>query len=199
TGITEAQVQIIGSNAKDQGGGILRIGGTYGFGAGGGQGTRVEQALLVDCEIKSVQVQGKGGLVLIMHASEMAEGNRWQKDIAKLAIKKLSTADMMGMLYYDWSQHKWHIPFRTVGGNRERMLKAVDSMSPGDMPGGDPAFRMAQKELTKPFYELTTRHVIFISDGDHWNANTQLLAQMKSQKITVTTVCITTHGMTEVQ
>ena len=54
------------------------IGGPYGFGAGGWQGTPVEQALPVDCEIKSVQVQGKGGLVLIMHASEMAEGNRWQ-------------------------------------------------------------------------------------------------------------------------
>jgi uncharacterized membrane protein len=199
TAITDEQQEIIRSNTKDQGCGLIMIGGPYGFGAGGWQGTPVEQALPVDCDIKSVQVQGKGGLVLIMHASEMSEGNRWQKDIAKLAIKKLSTADMMGMLYYDWSQHKWHIPFQQVGGNRDKLLRKVETMSPGDMPDVDPAFRMAQKELIKPSNDLATRHVIFISDGDHWTASSQFLAQMKSQKITITTVCITTHGMTEVQ
>jgi uncharacterized membrane protein len=202
TAITEDQQEIIRSNTRDQGCGLVMIGGPYGFGAGGWQGTPVEQALPVDCEIKSVQVQGKGGLVLIMHASEMAEGNRWQKDIAKLAIKKLSTADMMGMLYYDWVSgggHKWHIKFQDVAGHRERMLRDVERMSPGDMPDVDPAFRMAQKELIKPSYNLATKHVIFISDGDHWTASPQLLAQMKGQKITITTVCITTHGLTEVQ
>src|SRR5207245_2669902 len=198
-GIAECKRGARGSSSEGQGCGIGMVGGPYGVGAGGWQGTPVEQALPVAGEINSVQVQGKSGLVQIMHASEMAEGNRWQKDIAKLAIKKLSTADMMGMIYYDFGGHTWHIPFRNIGGNRDKMLKAVDSMSPGDMPDVDPAFRMAQKELTKPSYELATRHVIFISDGDHWNASMPLLAQMKSQKITVTTVCITTHGMTEVQ
>jgi uncharacterized membrane protein len=199
--ITEDQQEIIRSNTKDQGCGLIMIGGPYGFGAGGWQGTPVEQALPVDCDIKSLQVQGKGGLVLVMHASEMADGNRWQKDIAKLAIKKLSTADMMGMLYYDWSGggHKWHIPFRDIAGSRERMLRLVDTMIPGDMPDVDPSFRMAQKELNKPSYNLATKHIIFISDGDHWNASQTLLSQMKGQKITVTTVCITSHGQAEVQ
>src|SRR5262249_8030265 len=139
TAITEEQQEIIRSNTKDQGCGLIMIGGPYGFGAGGWQGTPVEQALPVDCEIKSVQVQGKGGLVCIRPPPKMAEANRWQKETAKLAIKNLSTADMMGMIYYDWSQHKWHIPFRNVGGNRDKMLKAVDSMNPGDMPDVDPA------------------------------------------------------------
>jgi len=200
--ITEEQQELIRSNTKDQGCGLIMIGGPYGFGAGGWQGTAVEQALPVDCDIKSLQVQGKGGLVLVMHASEMAEGNRWQKEIAKLAIKKLSTADMMGMLYYDWmggGGHKWHIKFEDVAGHRERMLRQVESMSPGDMPDVDPAFRMAQKELNTPSYNLATKHIIFISDGDHWDASPTLLSTMKGQKITVTTVCITSHGQAEVQ
>jgi uncharacterized membrane protein len=199
--ITEEQQEIIRSNTKDQGCGLIMIGGPYGFGAGGWQGTPVEQALPVDCDIKSLQVQGKGGLVLVMHASEMADGNRWQKEIAKLAIKKLSTADMMGMLYYDWTGggHKWHIKFKDVAGHRESMLRQVENMIPGDMPDVDPAFRMAQKELNDPSYNLATKHIIFISDGDHWDASPTLLSQMKGQKITVTTVCITSHGMAEVQ
>ena len=48
------------------------------------QGTPVEAALPVDCEVKAKKAAGKGGLVLVMHASEMADGNQWQKVIAKL-------------------------------------------------------------------------------------------------------------------
>jgi len=40
-------------------------------------------ALPVESEIKALKVQGKGGLVMIMHASEMDMGNALQKQIAK--------------------------------------------------------------------------------------------------------------------
>jgi uncharacterized membrane protein len=199
--ITEDQQEVIRSNTYDQGCGLVMIGGPSGFGAGGWQGTPVEKALPVDCDIKSLKVQGKGGLVLIMHASEMAEGNYWQKEIAKLAIKKLSVMDMLGMLYYDWSGggHKWHIPFQEVGGKRESMLRQVDKMQPGDMPDVDPALQKAYDALTDPRHELATRHIIFISDGDHWQASQALLGKLKNNKITCTTVCITTHGAAEEQ
>ena len=85
---------MIRSNTHDQGCGLVMIGGPDGFGAGGWQGTPVEKALPVDSDIKALNVQGNGGLVLIMHASEMANGNFWQKKIAKLAIEKLSPADV---------------------------------------------------------------------------------------------------------
>src|SRR5207237_5653674 len=97
-------------------------------------------------DIKSLKNHGKCVLVLIMHASEMTEGNRWQKEIAKLAIKKLSPIDMMGMIYYDGS-HKWHIPFQTVGEKRTTMLRQVERMIPGDMPDVDPALQKSYDVL----------------------------------------------------
>jgi uncharacterized membrane protein len=201
--ISETQQEVIRSNTHEQGCGLIMIGGPNGFGAGGWRGTPVEKALPVDCDIKSVEIGGKGGLVLIMHASEIAEGNRWQKIIAKLAINKLSSNDMLGVLHYAWggpgggTGHQWHIPFQTVGENRGRLLALVESLMPGDMPDVDPAFQKAYDELTKPAYELTTRHIIFISDGDHWEASNGMLAKMRSAKITCTTVCITSHGQQE--
>src|SRR5262249_23741631 len=69
--ISDAQQEVLRSNTYDQGCGLIMIGGPEGFGAGGWQGTPVEKALPVDCDIKALKVQGKGGLVLIMHASEM--------------------------------------------------------------------------------------------------------------------------------
>jgi uncharacterized membrane protein len=202
--ISEAQQEVIRSNTHDQGCGLIMIGGPNGFGAGGWRGTAVEKALPVDCDIKSVEVGGKGGLVLIMHASEIAEGNRWQKIIAKLAVQKLSSNDMLGVLHYAWggpggSGHQWHIPFQEVGESRGRMLALVDSLMPGDMPDVDPSLQKAYDALTKPAYQLTTKHIIFISDGDHWNASPALLQKLKQAKITCTTVCITSHGQLEEQ
>ncbi len=77
--VGEEQQEVIRDNTHEQGCGLVMIGGPDGFGAGGWQNTPVEKALPVDSEIKSFKVLGKGGLVLIMHASEMADGNLWQK------------------------------------------------------------------------------------------------------------------------
>jgi hypothetical protein len=67
-------------------------------------------------------------------------------------------------------------------------------MNPGDMPDCNPSFRKSLKELTNPQYKLGKRHIIFISDGDHWRADPLLLQQMLTNKITCTTVLVTTHG-----
>ncbi len=195
--ISPQQQKVIRSNTHDQGSGLIMIGGPNGFGAGGWQETEVEKALPVTCDLKSVKVDTKSGLVLMMHASEMMDGNAWQKKIAKLAVEKLSPADMVGMLFFD-GQHKWHIPFQQIKTNRGGILRLVDQMFPGDMPDVDPAFEKAHGELTNPIYELGTKHIIFISDGDHWIASAAMLGKLRTAKITCTTVCITSHGPGEV-
>ncbi len=87
--LTEDQQEAIRSNTHEQGCGLVKIGGPDSYGAGGWQNTPVEKALPVDSEIKALKVQGKGGLVLIMHASEIADGNfHQQKKIAKLAMTR---------------------------------------------------------------------------------------------------------------
>jgi uncharacterized membrane protein len=191
--VSDDQQEILRSNTYDQGCGLIMIGGPESFGAGGWQGTPVEKALPVDCEIKSLKVQGKGGLVLIMHASEMADGNRWQKEIAKLAIKKLSPVDEVGVLYFDFNT-RWHIPLQAIGSHRESLLRLVDKMAPGDMPEFDTGLQMAFNSLTEPERLLATRHVIIISDGDPTQTNQGLLQKMRERKVTVTTVGVATHG-----
>src|SRR6185436_7431620 len=74
----------------------------------------------------------------------------------------------------------------------------LDSMQPGDMPDVDPAFVLAHKQLTNPEFGLGTKHIILISDGDHWKASRQMLDKLRNAGITCTTVCITTHGQLEV-
>jgi hypothetical protein len=195
--IGEEQQEVIRANTHDQGCGLVMIGGPDGFGAGGWQNTPVEKALPVDSEIKSLQVLGKGGLVLIMHASEMADGNMWQKKIAKLAVERLGPGDEVGVVYYDFV-HKWHIKLQPIAGNKANILAQIDKMTPGDMPDFDPALQMAHRALIDPKKELATKHVIVISDGDP-QYTPPILTAMKKDKVTVTTVGVACHGQAEDQ
>ena len=52
------------------------IGGPDSYFAGGWQNTAIEKALPVESEIKgALACRARAGLVLIMHASEVADGN----------------------------------------------------------------------------------------------------------------------------
>ena len=187
--LTEMQQETIQTNTHEQGCGLVMIGGPDSYGAGGWQNTPVEKALPVDCEIKSLKVQGKGGLVLIMHACEMADGNYWEKQIAKLAINKLSNIDEVGVLQFSWSNHKWHIPLQEIGEKRNFLLKQVDTADAGRHARLRPGpLTLAHKALTEPEHDLATKHVILISDGDPVLANNQILRRCCKDKVTCSTV-----------
>jgi uncharacterized membrane protein len=195
---TMGQHEAVRSNTYDQGCGLVFVGGPESYGAGGYQKTAIEAALPVDCEIKAMQAAGRGGLVLIMHASEMADGNKWQKEIAKLAIDRLSPIDMIGVLYYDGST-RWHIPFQEVGADKGRLKAKVDQMVPGDMMDFDPFLRAACDTLSDPQFGLAVKHTIVISDGDPQlnNPGKRALADMKAGGITCSAVGVATHSAAE--
>ena len=196
--VTKEQQEALRKSVRHQGTGLVVVGGTESFGAGRWQNEPLEDVLPLDTSIRSKKVQLKSGLVLIMHASEMPEGNHWQKEIAKLAVDKLGPQDEVGIIYWDYGingGHRWHVDLQEVGRNRRRILSDIDTMSPGDMPQFDPAFTMATQALSDPKKQLGTRHVILISDGDHGLLQDfTLLRGLQSNKITLTTVGVTTHG-----
>ncbi|MBI1832163.1 MAG: VWA domain-containing protein, partial [Planctomycetes bacterium] len=67
--LNDEEQKVIRSHVHDQGAGLVMIGGHQSFGAGGWQNTEIEKALPVNMDLKSMKVDGKSGLVLIMHAS----------------------------------------------------------------------------------------------------------------------------------
>jgi uncharacterized membrane protein len=203
--VPRTQQEAIRKTVRDQGTGLIVVGGPVSFGAGGWQNEPLEEAMPIDNALRSRKVQAKGGLALIMHASEMEEGNYWQKEIAKLAISKLGPHDEVGILYYGYgiaggggnNGHVWHVPLQEVGEdkNRAAILNALGSMQPGDMPQYDPSMTMALDSLTEEKRGIATKHVILISDGDHGLLSDQtILDRYKKMRVTLTTIGITTHG-----
>ena len=161
---TESQHQLLASNCHDMGAGLVMLGGSDSFGAGGWMNTPVEKALPVDMQIKAIKVQGIGAMALIMHASEIPEGNYWQKVVAKAAIKALSSYDYAGLLHWE-GQEAWLFTLRPIGSGQNSMLRAIDRMTPGDMPDFDPSLQMAMKGLNA-IPDAMSKHIVVISDGD---------------------------------
>ncbi len=188
---TESQIQMLETNCHDMGAGLVMLGGPNSFGAGRWNKTPVEKALPVDMEIKAMKILGKSALVMVMHASEIPEGNYWQKVVSQEALKTLSPYDMAGMIHWQ-GQEAWLFTLQTIGERRTGMLRAIDRMTPGDMPDVDPSLLMGLGALRRS--DAMTKHFIVISDGDPTPPTATVINQLVANKITVTTVLVAAHG-----
>jgi uncharacterized membrane protein/Mg-chelatase subunit ChlD len=193
---SDEQIQMLVHNVEFMGAGLIMLGGESSFGAGGWTNTELEKAMPVDFQIKSAKVVPKGALAIIFHASELAEGNFWQKKVGEEALKALGSQDYCGALAWDGSERwLWGHPngMRKVGGNRDLMLSRIDTMVPGDMPDFDPTMRMARAGLVK-LKDAAVKHMIIISDGDPSPTSRGVLQSLVDAKITCSTVAVGTHG-----
>jgi uncharacterized membrane protein/Mg-chelatase subunit ChlD len=199
TSFSDEQIEMLVSNTQQLGAGLLMIGGPESFGAGGWTGTKIEKAMPVDFKIKNAKIQAVGALACIMHASEMAEGNHWQKVIARAAIEQLGPADYGGVLHWTMRGDSWlwggKDGLLEVGPHRKAMLAAIGRMTPGDMPQFDPAMRMAVTGLKRT--PASVKHCIIISDGDPSDPAPSTIQAFKDNNITISTVAVASHGLTE--
>jgi len=203
-GFSDAQIKMLVSNLEEMGCGIVMLGGPQSFGAGGWSNTELEKAMPVDFQIKNDKVNAVGALVLIMHASEMADGNYWQSVIAKEAIKVLGPMDYCGVV--EWSDFggtpRWlwggQNGILRVYQNRKKMMGLVSKMVPGDMPHYDEPMQLALAGLTRKSttFNPAMKHVIIISDGDASRVKASTLQGFVNAGIKISTVCVSSHGAT---
>ena len=197
--LTDAQVKMLVANTQQMGAGLVMIGGPNSFGAGGWDETELEKAMPVDFRIKSAKVVPRGALAMLMHASEIARGNHWQKVIAKEAIKALGPRDYCGVIHWNGNeQWLWKPGMAVVGTNRDKMLAKMDRMMPGDMPDFDPAMVMAQRAFAA-LPDAAIKHMIVISDGDPSRPTAKVVNALKRLNVTVSTVAVGAHGPAESQ
>lgn len=200
SGFSDAQVEMLVRNTEELGCGLVMLGGDRSFGAGGWDDSPLEKAMPVDFEIKAAKVTPVGALAMIMHASEIARGNYWQKRIAIEAIDTLGPRDYAGLLTWQVAGDQWlwgqsQGGMISVGPSRSNMKARVDRLTVGDMPQFDPAMKLAAAtfaKLTNPVPAI--KHMIIISDGDPSPPTAATIAALKKQKVKVTTVAVGAHG-----
>ncbi|MCA9245907.1 MAG: VWA domain-containing protein [Planctomycetales bacterium] len=194
---SDDQIKMLVANTQQLGSGLVMIGGPNSFGAGGWTGTELEKAMPVDFQIKNAKVEAVGALALIMHAGEMADGNYWQKVVARESIKALGPQDYCGLIHWNGNDEwLWNHPrgFGRVGEMRKIMLRRLDGMTPGDMPQFDGSMLMAAKAFQN-LPDAAVKHMIIISDGDPTPPSPSTLALLRRVKVRVSTVAVGSHGM----
>ena len=196
--VTPEQDKMLQAYVHDMGGGLIMIGGDQAFGAGGWQGSAVEQILPVDMDIPAQRQVGKGALVLVMHSCEFANGNYWGEQCALQAISTLSAQDEVGIITYDWGvgSSKWDLPLGKKGDG-SAAIAAAKKMQPGDMPDFDNTLTVALNGLGgSPGLaqsDAQFKHVVIISDGDPGAPKQALIDQYVAHKISVSTITVYPH------
>jgi uncharacterized membrane protein/Mg-chelatase subunit ChlD len=200
-GFTDEQVMMLVRNVEQMGCGLVMLGGEQSFGCGGWAGTELEKIMPVDFQIKNAKVKPNSALALLMHASEMAQGNHWQKVVGHKAIQMMGPNDYCGVLHWDdFSQRGdawlWPGGLVPIGTNQNKMMAAIDKMTPGDMPDFDSAMKKAFSGFQALAGKAAVKHMIIISDGDPIPPSAAVMNSFVKAvpKITISTVAIGTHG-----
>jgi len=189
--LSEQQMKVIETCVKDQGAGLVMIGGDQSFGAGGYLNTPIEDALPVQMDLKNQRVMPSGALCIVLHTCEFADGNAWGKKISKAAIKTLSPQDYAGLIYYgNFGGEQWCFKPAPV---RPQMFQLIDGCEPGDMPSLETIVSMAVNSLSN-LNNISLKHCIVITDGDPSPPTGATLAAAKKNGITISVITIFPHG-----
>lgn len=201
SGLSDQQQEMLTSYVRDMGGGLLMIGGPDAFGAGGWQGSKLEEVLPVNMDIPATRMIPKGALVLIMHSCEMPNGNYWGMQCAIKAAEVLSPRDEIGVLSYAWSNGRgsaWDFPL-APRGDGTKVIAAIKNMQLGDMPDFDDAMDLAlngtQGQPGLKDSDARQKHVIIISDGDPQPPSGALMQAYIDAKVSVSTVSVYPHEL----
>lgn len=195
---SDEQLEMLQRNTQQFGCGLIMIGGERSFGAGGWSNTVIEESMPVDFQIKNRKIEAVGALAMILHASEIAQGNYWQKRIGQAALEVLGPMDYCGVLTYQSGSgnDKWlwggKLGMMRVSGNKQIMISRMRAMTPGDMPAFQPSMQMALRSLKNTPASL--KHMIIISDGDPTPPTASVLQQFAAEGIKISTVAVGAHG-----
>ncbi|MCG8404415.1 MAG: glutamine amidotransferase [Phycisphaerales bacterium] len=190
------QQRALATYVRDLGGGLVMVGGDDSFGAGGWQGSVVEDVMPVRFDVDAVRQIPRGALAIVMHSCEMPQGNKWGIETAVAALKTLSRLDYFGVIGAGGTGHHWEVPMQPAT-NKDAIKRQLKNMQNADMFDFQTPMSMAYKALMN-CKDAAQRHMIIISDGDPAKPNMGLLNKMVGNKVTCSTVGIFPHSGMEI-
>jgi Ca-activated chloride channel family protein len=193
--MTKKQMENIRDYVREQGGGLVMLGGEESFGLGGYYRTPIEEALPVTMEVKQkIEIPSLAVVLSIDRSGSMAmttDEKVTKLDIAKeaahLVVDLLDDRNEVGVMSWD-TEFLWDAPLKPAR-DKQGIHHAISTIKAGGGTDGYPAIKEAYQILfDRP---ALLKHVIFLSDGQMTRGDfSGLLRRMAKDKITVSTVAI---------
>ena len=203
-GLGEMHDKALARYVHDFGGGLVMVGGPDALGAGGWQGSKIEEVMPINFDIPAQRQLPKGALVLVIHSCEMPNGNYWGEQCAIKAVETLSYQDEIGVVSFgnNWGAgingSVWnHILAPKYDGTAA--IRAIKQMTPMDMPSFDDCLKVAIHGVgpNQPCLKNSSaaqKHIIIISDGDPVQNDASLIQDCLKNKISISTISVYPHG-----
>lgn len=199
-GLNDAQETMLAQYIHDTGGGLVMIGGPQTYGAGGWEGSRLEQELPVNMEVPAQRQIPKGALVLVMDPAEAPDGNYWGEECALKAMEALSSQDEVGVISYNFSNgngDRWDA-YLEPKGDGSRVANAIKTWELGDMPSFEDSITLALNgESGHPGLlasNARAKHIVIITDDDPQMPFPETIQKMIDNKISVSTITVYPHN-----
>ncbi len=193
--MTKKQMENIRDYVREQGGGLIMLGGEESFGLGGYYRTPIEEALPVTMEVKQkIEIPSLAVVLSIDRSGSMAmttDEKVTKLDIAKeaahLVVDLLDERNEVGVMSWD-TEFIWDSPVKPAK-DKQAIHHAIATIKAGGGTDGYPALKESYQVLfDRP---ALLKHVIFLSDGQMTRGDfAGLLRRMAKDKITVSTVAI---------
>jgi Ca-activated chloride channel family protein len=193
--LTRQQMTNIRDYVRDDGGGLMMLGGDESFGLGGYYRTPIEEALPVTMEVKQkVEIPSLAVVLSIDRSGSMAMSTDEKitkldlaKEAAHLVVDLLDDRNEVGVMSWD-TEFVWDAPVRPAR-DKGAVHHAIATIKAGGGTDGYPALKESYTVLfDRP---ALLKHVIFLSDGQMTRGDfAGLLRRMAKDKITVSTVAI---------
>jgi Ca-activated chloride channel family protein len=194
--LSKPQMALIRDYVRDQGGGLMMIGGEESFGLGGYYRTPIEEALPVTMEVKQkVEIPSLAVVLSVDRSGSMAMATGDEKitklDLAKeaghLVVDLLDERNEVGVQSWD-TEFIWDVPMRAAK-DKNAIHHAIATIKAGGGTDGYPALKETYAQLFER--PALLKHVIFLSDGQMTRGDfAGLLRRMVKDKITVSSVAI---------
>ena len=140
--MSRQQMTLVRDYVRDQGGGLIMIGGEESFGLGGFYRTPIEEALPVTMEVKQkVEIPSLAVMLVIDRSGSMAMGMKDNDKINKLEVAKesahlvvdlLDERNEVGVLSFD-TEFVWHVPIQPAK-NKQRSTARSRRSRPAAAP-----------------------------------------------------------------
>jgi uncharacterized membrane protein len=194
-----AAVELLPNYVRDLGRGFAMIGGDAAFGAGGYRGTPIEEILPVEMEIQSPQRFPAVSIVVVMDTSgsmSQVEDGFTKMQLANEGAARIAAAirdnDELTVIPFDTLPNQIIGPL--PGSQRQEAVDQIVNIGLGTNGGGILVRSSLEKaaEVLRAS-EKPIRHIVLLSDGadsEEQEGVPELLRQLESEKITVSTVSI---------